>query len=134
MIHHPERLAGVHSDLAVVITAAGGFWDLDVIEGERSLERERELIGAGKSKLTDPMRCLHVRQVDGYVHAVDVAPWPATADVWKDTRRFYLLGGFVLGVASQLKKRIRWGGDWNGNTVIGDQTFNDLDHFEVPMG
>ena len=49
----------------------------------------------------------------------------------------YFFGGVVLGIAKMLKAEgkidssIRWGGDWDGDTHIKDQTFIDLPHFEI---
>lgn len=38
-----------------------------------------------------------------------------------------------MGTADQigLTGRIRWGGDWDRDHDVKDQTFNDLVHFEV---
>lgn len=50
--------------------------------------------------------------------------------------RYYYFGGYVLGTADQMRKhgeltsQIRYGGDWNMNRQIDDQSFNDLVHFE----
>jgi hypothetical protein len=33
--------------------------------------------------------------------------------------------------AGVMTKAIRWGGDWNQNTLVNDETFLDLVHFEV---
>lgn len=60
--------------------------------------------------------------------AVDVVPWPLD---WKDGRRFYHFGGYVLATAGRLGIKIRWGGDWNGNLDFKDQNFHDLPHFEL---
>ncbi len=60
--------------------------------------------------------------------AADVAPWPLD---WKDKERFYHFAGRVSGIAQMLGIAIRWGGDWNGNNDLKDQTFYDLPHFEL---
>jgi peptidoglycan L-alanyl-D-glutamate endopeptidase CwlK len=63
-----------------------------------------------------------------------VAPYPVN---FTDTKRLYYFGGWVQGVAQRLKDEgkmtysIRWGGDWNGNKDLDDQTFFDLVHFEL---
>jgi len=41
------------------------------------------------------------------------------------------LSGFVLGIAHMKGIKIRWGGDWDGDTKMNDQKFNDLVHFEL---
>lgn len=60
--------------------------------------------------------------------AVDVAPYPVN---WEDLQRFYYFAGVVTGVALQLDISIRWGGDWDSDTQVKDNTFNDLVHFEI---
>lgn len=130
MLQGSEKLHNVHPDLVAVIQAAAKVWELKIVEAERSLKREEELIRTGKSRLADPRKCLHVVQADGLVHAVDLVPLPLD---WNDSRRFYYLGGYVRAVAKGLGLHVRWGGDWNSNTEVKDQTFNDLDHFEVPV-
>ena len=47
------------------------------------------------------------------------------------------LGGFILGVASQMGVNVRWGGDWSasslykGKRTTKDNSFDDLVHFEL---
>ena len=36
-----------------------------------------------------------------------------------------------LYIAGKMKHRIRWGGDWDGDTDVKDQKFMDLPHFEL---
>lgn len=60
--------------------------------------------------------------------AVDAAPWPID---WNDTDRFLVFGGFVLGTAREQGLVIRWGGDWDSDWNLRDQTFIDLPHFEL---
>ncbi len=128
MIRGSERLVKVDPKLRSVLEAAGAKWDLIVLETERTPERQQQLVNSGASKTMDSM---HLVQADGLVHAADVAPWPVD---WNDKSRFYYLGGYVLAEADRLGVRVRWGGDWNTNTEVKDQTFNDLDHFETPIG
>ena len=60
--------------------------------------------------------------------AVDVAPYPID---WKDRERFIYFGGVVKGFAYQLGLSLRWGGDWNNDTQLSDNKFDDLVHFEI---
>ena len=60
--------------------------------------------------------------------AVDAAPYPID---WHDHQRFYHFGGFVRGIASQMKIPIRAGHDWDGDTILDDQLFMDLVHYEI---
>ena len=45
--------------------------------------------------------------------------------------RFYLVAGYIRGVASELSIPIRQGVDWDGDFQIRDQTFHDLGHTEL---
>jgi peptidoglycan L-alanyl-D-glutamate endopeptidase CwlK len=60
--------------------------------------------------------------------ATDIVPYPVD---WEDRERFTLFAGFVMGVASQMGIRLRWGGDWNSNFVVQDNKFDDFAHFEL---
>ncbi len=66
--------------------------------------------------------------------AVDVVPYPID---WKNTPRMRFFAGVILGIAIMLKRQgkmkhcIRWGGDWDSDTDLNDQRFNDLPHFEI---
>ena len=64
-----ERLSGVHDDLASVMVHAIGRSSIDftVLEGRRTLERQKELVAQGASKT------MNSRHLTG--HAVDVAPY-----------------------------------------------------------
>lgn len=59
---------------------------------------------------------------------MDAAPFPID---WKDLPRFTLFAGFVLGTASEMGIGVRWGGDWNSDTQVKDESFRDLVHFEL---
>jgi hypothetical protein len=45
--------------------------------------------------------------------------------------RFYYLGAFVKQEADRLNIPLRWGGDWDNDHDLFDQTFYDLVHFEL---
>ena len=63
--------------------------------------------------------------------AVDVAPYRAGRGVVWDLDTCRAFGGFVIGLATAMNMRIRWGGDWDMDGDLADQTFNDLVHFEL---
>tara|TARA_R110000824_G_scaffold162092_1_gene337693 strand:+ start:533 stop:931 length:399 start_codon:yes stop_codon:yes gene_type:complete len=121
-----ERLKGVDAKLQNVMNEVVKYFDITIIEGLRSQERQNELVAQGKSKTK------FGKHVDG--KAVDIAPYPID---WKARDDFHLLGGFVLGVASQMGVNVRWGGDWSasslykGKRTTKDNSFDDLVHFEL---
>ena len=86
-----ERLKGVDSRLVNVLNEVVKYFDITIIEGLRSQERQNELVTQGKSKTK------FGKHVQG--KAVDIAPYPID---WDSRDDFHYLGGFVLGVASKM--------------------------------
>lgn len=111
-----DNLKGVHTDLVKVVNRAIliSIVDFVVIEGLRSLKKQRDLYDNGFSKTMDS------RHLTG--HAVDLAPilngeiswaWPPFHDI-----------AFAMKAsARELKIPIVWGGDWI--------SFHDGPHFEL---
>ena len=114
------ELRGLDSALVNVLNQAIKHFDFSVIEGMRSLETQTQYVADGVSKT------LKSKHLEG--KAVDIAPYPIDYD---DTERFVYLGGFILGVASQLGVKLRWGLDWDMDTYTKDTNFRDLGHFEL---
>ena len=126
-----HRLTGVHPDLQTAMVRILEAMTLlghpmFVVEGVRSLERQRELYAKGRTAPgkvvthvdgSDPTKARHSPQADGYGHAVDLAfqgeaPW-AVSHPWP------LLGAMARALG------LRWGGDFK--SLKGD-----LGHVEVP--
>jgi len=99
-------------------------FDCTVLEGHRSEGRQNSLFEAGRSQLRYPAG-RHNTQPS---RAVDVVPYPID---WNDRERFHYFSGFVLGVAKMMNIDVRWGGDWDSDTEVDDNTFDDLPHFEL---
>ena len=51
--------------------------------------------------------------------------------MWDDINQFYLMAGHIQSIAIRLGYKIRWGGDWDRDGDLTDQTFMDLGHFEI---
>jgi hypothetical protein len=41
------------------------------------------------------------------------------------------MGGMVRGIAKALNLKVRWGGDWDSDGEIKDNSFDDLVHIEI---
>ena len=119
-----DRLSTCEPKLQELFNAVVGQFDCTILEGHRGQERQDRLYDERRSQLRYP----NGRHNKLPSQAVDVAPYPVD---WQNTRRFYLFAGYVLGIAEGMGISIRWGGDWDMDTEITDQTFNDLAHFEV---
>jgi peptidoglycan L-alanyl-D-glutamate endopeptidase CwlK len=119
-----HRLDQCHEKLQDLFNKVVEEYDCTVICGFRTKEDQDEAFRSGKSKIQWPDG-KHNQQPS---LAVDVVPFPID---WNDKNRFYHFGGYVLGIASSLGIKVRWGGDWNGNLDFKDQNFHDLPHFEL---
>ena len=97
--------------------------DITILEGHRSRKNQTMFFTKGVSKVEWPDSKHNVWPSE----AVDAAPAPID---WEDYARFYFLAGVVKAVAAAHNVKVRWGGDWDGDTDFNDQSFNDLVHFE----
>jgi len=119
-----KRLKTCDEDLIFLFKEVVKYFDCSVLEGHRGKRLQNKYFKEGKSKLKFP---------DGNHNkkpskAVDVAPYPID---WDDRERMTYFAGFVKGMASVLGIPIRWGGDWNSDTQVKDNNFDDLPHFEL---
>lgn len=117
-----ERLNTIHPDLRRVVMKAFETmpFDITVIEGIRTKERQAELFAKGASKT------MNSKHLTG--RAVDLAPYPID---WNDKQRFVAMASHVLAAAKSLGVKVRWGGDWNQNGDWKDERFFDGPHFEL---
>jgi len=119
-----KNLRSCHLDLQKVLHRAIEIIDFSVIQGERNEEDQNRAYTQGRSKLKYPQS----KHNNHPSLAVDIVPYPID---WNDRERFCLLAGVIKGVANTLNVDIRWGGDFNGNNIISDETFIDMPHFEL---
>ena len=99
-------------------------FDCTILEGYRDKDRQNQMVAEAKSQ---------VRWPDGKHNtvpscAVDVTPYPIQ---WEDRERQTLFAGYVLATAKAMGISLRWGGDWDRDTEVRDNTFDDLVHFEI---
>lgn len=138
-----DRLKGVHPDLVKVVHRALQLSTIDflVLEGVRTLERQKELVKTGASKT------LNSRHLTG--HAVDLAPIDNGQVSWH-WPHYYTVADAMKRAAIELFIPIRWGGVWdkelNKIALIepavsayvssqksrGKAAFIDGPHFELP--
>jgi peptidoglycan L-alanyl-D-glutamate endopeptidase CwlK len=120
-----DKLNTCHPDIQRLFNEAIKYVDIAIIDGVRTKEQQEEYVKTGKSKTMDSK---HIKQPDGYSHAVDAMPFPID---WNNTSRNYLFAGFIKGLAVSMGINIRMGADWDGDFDTKDQTFNDIPHFEL---
>tara|TARA_Y100000310_G_C20336570_1_gene647808 strand:+ start:67 stop:474 length:408 start_codon:yes stop_codon:yes gene_type:complete len=124
-----SRLATCHPNLQLVFNELITRFDHSILCGHRGMAAQnaayhavpqlsKVMWPAGKHNQTPSL-------------AVDAAPYPV---VWLDTRRMAYFAGMVVELGHAMKIPIRWGGDWDRDTDLADQKFNDLVHFELVEG
>ena len=109
--------------------------DHTIITGFRGEDAQNEMFRTGRSQHKFPNGKHNLTPSK----AIDAAPYPID---WKDEDRFIYLAGHVRGIAKMLKEQgkiihdIGWGRDWDGDTELKDNNFNDFGHFylKVPRG
>lgn len=110
------NLRGVHADLVKVVRRAAELSPVPftVIEGLRTVERQRQLVAQGASKT------MNSRHITG--HAVDLAPHRPDGQIAFDWPLYHKLAPAMKQAAQELGVAITWGGDWK---------WKDGPHFEL---
>jgi len=118
-----NSLKDVHPDLiAVTLLALYAYTDIDfmIIEGARSIAKQKQLVSERKSQT---MRSYHLLQKDGLSHAVDLAPWVNGDIPWDNWSAFERISKAMKRAAKTLGVQIEWGGDW--------ESFKDGPHYQL---
>jgi peptidoglycan L-alanyl-D-glutamate endopeptidase CwlK len=143
-----DKLNTAEADLITVFTEVIEDFDNSILHGHRSSAIQMDYFKQGRALVNGQWEIANKRKVvtycDGtmkksnhnYVpsRAVDALPYPINGE---DRERMYFFAGWVMKTAKRLYKErkishmIRWGGDWDSDTEVRDQTFMDLAHFEI---
>lgn len=122
-----NNLKGVHPSLVAVVRRALQLTkaDFTVIEGLRTVERQRQLYAQGRTApgkiVTWTMKSKHI---DGV--AVDLLP---VVGAWEGD--FAEISRAMFAAAKELGVTIRWGADWNQNGRPHEKGETDSPHFEL---
>ena len=125
-----EKLSQCHPDLQTLFNEVIKHFDCTILVGYRGEEEQNKAFEEGKSRVRFPDGDHNKMPSE----AVDVSPYPID---WKNTKRFYYFAGFVMCMAEFLQyagvinSGIGWGGDWDGDKDLDDQTLYDLVHFYI---
>ena len=143
-----KKLESCHPDIQTVFNYVIKHFDCSVIYGHRSTELQFSLFKQGRKKVNDIWVIEDKEKVitycDGYKKksehrfdpskAIDAIPYPIQ---WKNTKRMLFFIGYVKGIARMLKdygaidNEIISGRDWDNDTILTDQTFNDFAHYQI---
>lgn len=127
-----DNLVGVHPHLVELFTKALECipYDITVTEGLRLPSRQAELKRQGKS-LT--LNSYHLKQADGWGHAVDIAVWkpgPKPQITWEN-KYYEETAQHILKLAKDLGYQITWGGTWK---KLYDTPHYQLEPRNKPIG
>jgi peptidoglycan L-alanyl-D-glutamate endopeptidase CwlK len=122
-------------------------FDCSVIYGHRTSDEQFELFKQGReliegvwvktSNQPTITNCDGTQKLSKHntwpSQAVDVAPYFTESPHirWGNKDSFYYFAGYVRGMAQSMGIKIRWGGNWDSDNDLHDQTFNDFVHFEL---
>lgn len=128
------KLQECHNDLQILFNEVIKYYDCTIKCGHRGQQEQDAAYNSGHSRLKYPNG--NHNAIPSL--AVDVAPYPEPAgkDIERH-RKFGYFAGLVSMLSMRLKEegkvqsKIRWGGDWDMDNDLTDNSFNDLYHFEI---
>lgn len=105
------ELAGVHPELVRVVERAIQLTsqDFSVHDGLRTIVEQREYVRRGVSKT---MNSMHMRQPDGFGHAVDLVPYINGVLRW-EWKPIFQIAAAVHQAAKEIGTPLIWGGVWD---------------------
>ena len=119
-----ERLETCDERLQRVFNEVVKHFNCSIIEGHRGQALQHLYFTQHKTKVDWP-NGKHNSQPS---KAVDAMPHPIN---WFNKERMCYFAGYVMATALSMGIRLRWGKDWDGDTDLSDQTFNDGPHYEI---
>jgi peptidoglycan LD-endopeptidase CwlK len=127
-----DQLNTLDPRLQKILIKAIHYVDFSILEGHRTLQRQKELFKSGKSKT---MQSKHLSEPS---LAVDIAPYPYPdlnnpdpKIIERELRQVYFLVGIIKGIAIENHIDIRLGSDWNRDNDIRNDKFQDAWHLEL---
>lgn len=111
-----DRMKSLHPDIVQVMKLAISRSPVDftVLEGLRSVERQKHLVATGASTT------MNSRHLTG--HAIDIAPLDNGVVSW-DWPLYHKLAPVIKEAAEELGVDLEWGGDWT--------SFKDGPHWQL---
>lgn len=105
------QLEGVHPLLAGIVHRAIAITKQDFVvqEGLRSIETQRQYVKRGVSRT---LLSKHLKQSDGYGHAVDLVPWLNGQPRW-EWPLIWEIAQAVDVAAAEVKVSLIWGAVWD---------------------
>ena len=117
-----NNLIGVHPYLVEIAHEALKRvpYDFIVTCGVRSMAEQRRMVAKGASRT---MQSYHLRQEDGYGHAIDIAIIHPNGGVTWENKFYEEEAKIFLDIAKKKGYRLTWGGEW--------KKLYDTPHFQL---
>jgi len=143
--HSKNELVGVHPDLVVVVNRAieVTLVDFTVYDGLRTEAEQREYVRTGASRT---LHSRHLKQKDGFGHAVDLVPWVNGKLRW-EMPLCIAIARAMAKASDEKGVTLIWGGGWSRlgdddpshmveayaerKRQIGEPAFYDGPHFQL---
>lgn len=105
------ELAGVHPKLVAIVERAIALTsqDFTVHDGLRTIAEQREYVRRGVSKT---MNSMHMKQADGFGHAVDLVPFINGQLRW-EWKPIYNIAAAVHQASKEQGVALTWGAVWD---------------------
>ncbi len=116
-----------HRLITVVDRLLAECSDLSLISGHRGEAEQNALFHDRLSKLEYP----HSKHNSYPSLAVDFRAYPWPKKEPKQWAALAYIAAHAILIGQEEGVNIRWGGDWNQNGDLTDQSFNDLFHLEI---
>ena len=137
-----DRLNTCHNDIILIMNEVIKIYDISVLEGIRTAEKQKEYFDTGRSQLDGIIKkSKHQDDGSGKSRAIDIMPYSKGTNAFSgkesDNRRFYFMMGIVYTISEvllsegKISHKVRFGLDWDGDHIYSDQNFNDLPHLEL---
>jgi len=129
------ELVGVHPQLTKVVLRALELTtqDFSVHDGLRTAEEQERLVASGASTTKNSK---HLKQADGFGHAVDLVPYVNKKLRW-EWPLIYPIALAMRSAATELNVQLRWGGNWqclNTSTEMPEELVNSYVEQRVKQG
>lgn len=132
--HSENQIVTLHADLKLICRYVIKYHDFKIDIGFRDEEAQNAAFSSGKSKLKFP----ESKHNSNPSMAMDLLPFVNGKFIgWTDLGQWRYFAGQIKGWGDalydmgEIGHRLRWGGDWDGDNDMKDNTFNDLPHFEL---
>lgn len=119
-----SRLETCDDRIQTIMHLAIKQYDISIVCGYRNAIDQNAAFDSKNSKVHWP----NSKHNDYPSKAIDIIPYP---DGWDSKEQFYFMAGYIQSIADKVGILIRWGGDWDRDGDLDDQTFMDLAHFEL---